>query len=152
MTTARTISQAERLDRMESRMAIEELIHAYARCVRRQLPGEAPLLFLPDGVFEIRDGHPERPEHQLRARLEGREHIRLYLEQRKDRPHPVPLIHNMMIEVEGDDATANSVMTAQIYGTEHRVVGEYNDCLRRVEGRWFFASRTYTIFSGASSI
>lgn len=142
----------ERLDRLESRAAIEELIHAYARCVRRDLPEEAPLLFLPEGVFEIRDGHPHSEAHELRARLEGREHILFYLTQGKGKAHPVPLIHNLMVEVAGDTATANCVMEAQIYGTAHKVVGEYRDSFRRVDGKWFFALRTYTIFKGGSSV
>lgn len=142
----------DRLDRLESRAAIEELIHAYARCVRRDLPDEAPLLFLPDGVFEIRDGHPNQPEHQLRARLEGREHILFYLTEGKGKALPIPLIHNLTIEVNGDTATANCVMEAQVYGSSHKVLGEYNDSFRRVDGKWFFASRIYTIFKGGSSV
>lgn len=142
----------EQFDRLESRAAIEELIHAYARCIRRDLPEEAPLLFLPDGVFEIRDGHPHQPEHTLRARLEGREHILFYLTQGKGKAHPIPLIHNLMIEVHGDTATANCVMEAQIYGTAHRIMGEYEDSFRRVGGKWLFASRIYTIFRGGSSV
>jgi hypothetical protein len=142
----------ERLDRLESRGAIEELIHAYARCVRRDQPEEAPPLFLPDGVFEIRDGHPHEAAHELRARLEGWEQIRAYLAQGKGRAHPIPLIHNLMVEVEGDTATANCVMEAQIYGTAHKVVGEYRDSFRRVDGKWFFALRTYIVFKGGSSV
>jgi hypothetical protein len=152
MVAARTISPEERLDRLESRAAIGELIYAYARCVRRNLAEDAPLLFLPDGVFEIRDGHPGRPEHQLRTRLEGREHIRVYLAQGQGGGRPIPLIHNLMIDVDGDNATANCLMKAQVYGTSHKVLGEYNDSFRRMRGRWFFASRTYTIFKGASLI
>lgn len=145
-------SLEERLDRLESRAAIEQLIHAYARCIRRDLPEEAPLLFLPGGVFEIRDGHPHRSEHQLGARLEGREHILFYLTEGKGKALPVPMIHNLMIEVDGDSASASSVMEAQIYGTSHKVLGEYNDSFRRVDGKWFFAVRTYTIFKGGSSV
>lgn len=152
MAATRTISPEVRLDRLESRAAIEELIHAYARCIRRNLLDDAPLFFLPDGVFEIREGHPDQPEHQLRTRLEGREHIRVYLAQGKGRVLPIPIIHNLMIEVEGDNAVANCVMKAQVYGTNDEVFGEYSDTLRRVGGRWLFAARTYTIFKGASSV
>lgn len=145
-------SLEERLDRLESRAAIEELIHAYARCIRRDQPEEAPLLFLPDGVFEIRDGHPHQSEYQLRARLEGREHILFYLTEGKGKALPMPMIHNLMIEVDADSASASSVMEAQIYGTSHKVLGEYHDTFRRVDGKWFFAVRTYTIFKGGSSV
>ena len=146
------VSLEERVDRLESRAAIEELIHAYARCIRRDLPEEAPLLFLPDGAFEIRDGHPHGQAHEVRARLEGREQIHAYLLQGKGKAHPIPLIHNLIVEIDGDSATANCVMEAQIYGTQHKVVGEYRDTFRRVDGKWFFALRTYTIFKGGPSV
>jgi hypothetical protein len=144
----------QRLDRAESRAAIADLIHTYARLIREDRPQEAPALFVRDGVFEIRDGHPDKPDHSVRARLEGREHIAAYLGQGGGggRPHPVPLIHNLVVEVDGDGGTANCVMEAQVLGTEHKVFGEYRDSFRRVDGRWLFASRTYTIYTAASSV
>lgn len=137
---------AERLDRVEARFAVADLVHAYARLIRRDQPDEAAALFLPEGSFEIRDGYPDRGEYRVRTRLEGRAQIDAYLAPGKGKPHPVPLIRNLMIEVDGDSATANSVMDAQIYGSDVKVRGEYRDSFARVDGRWYFAARAYTIY------
>lgn len=145
-------SLSERLDRIEARFAIADLIHGYARFIRSDRPEEVPALFTMDGFFEVRDGHPDKPDSSVRARLEGREHIGVYLMNGKGKAHPVPLVHNIIAEVDGDSATANCVMEGQIFGTSQRVFGEYNDTFSRVDGRWLFASRTFTMFSAASSV
>lgn len=143
---------AERIDRLESRFAVTDLAYAYARFIRRDEPENVSQLFLPDGTFEVRDGHPDRPEFKVRGTYEGRQAVHDHLAPNKGKPHPVPLIRNVIVEVDGDTATLNCVMDATIYGTEHRVQGEYRDTCQRVDGRWFFKSRVYTIYSGASSI
>ena len=40
----------------------------------------------------------------------------------------------------------NLIDTANIYGAGHKIMGEYRDTCRRVEGRWYFASRVFTIY------
>ncbi len=152
MASGQAISQAKRLDLAESRAAIADLVHAYARFIRQDMPQEAPELFTSDGVFEIREGAPGKREYSLRSRLEGREHIAVYLGRGTGGPHPCPLIHNLMIEVNGESATGNCVMEARILGTSHAVMGEYHDSFRRVDGRWFFSERIFTIFGQASSV
>jgi len=152
MANDSTVSLEERIDRGESRTAIADLIHGYARHIRYDEPEKVAGLFTPDGFFEIRDGYPDKSEHAVRSRLEGREQINAHLAPGKGRAHPIPLIHNLMVELDGDRATANSVMEAQIYGATHKVIGEYRDTFERVGGRWYFSSRTYTIFKGASSV
>lgn len=149
MTQDLPAALAERIDSLESRFAVGDVIHRYARHIRYDEPDQVAQLFTPDGTFEIRDGHPDRPDHTIRSRLEGRAQIHAYLAPGKGKPHPVPLIRNLIVAVDGDSATANSVMDAQIYGTAHRVTGEYRDTLTRVDGRWYFAARIYTIFVGA---
>jgi len=143
---------AARIDRIEARTAVADLIHAYARAVRRDRPEDVPALFAPDGWFEIRDGEPDKPDFTVRAHLDSPEHIRVYLLSGKGKAHPIPLIHNLTVEVAGDTASANCVMEATVYGTTHKVMGEYHDTFRRVSGAWRFASRTYTIFRGGSSV
>lgn len=143
---------AERIDRVESRTAIADLVHAYARHIRYDEPDKVAALFTPDGWFEIRDGHPDRPDYTVRERLGSPAQIDAHLAPNKGKPHPVPLIHNLTVTVDGDTGTANSVMEAQIYGSAHKVIGEYHDTFRRVDGRWYFASRIYTIFRGGSSL
>lgn len=143
---------AERLEQAEARAAVADLVHTYARLIRHDRPDEVAALFLPDGWFEIREGAPDRPEFTLRERLAGAAQVHAYLAPTKGKPHPIPLIHNLIVEIDGDSAQANSVMEAQVFGTDRRVIGEYRDTARRVDGRWLFASRIYTIFSAASSV
>ena len=143
---------ADRLDTLESHQAIAALVHAYALAIRRDRPEDVPLLFAPGGTFEIRDGHPDRAEFTVRTRLESPEALRDYLLPGKGKPHPVPMIHNLMIAIDGDTATATSVMEAPIPGTPHRVLGEYQDAFTRISGRWLFAGRIYTIYGSASAL
>lgn len=137
---------ARRIDRLESEAAIAGLVHAYARAVRREEVEQVASLFTPVGTFEVRDGHPDRAEYQVRQRFETPEALVAYLLEGKGKPHPVPLLHNLMIEVDGDTATANSMMAAPIYGTDHEVLGEYRDSFVRLEGRWLFSARIYTVY------
>ena len=140
------MTDAERLARVEARIAIADLIHEYARLVRRDLPDEVSALFAPEGSFEIRDGHPDREDFSVREMLDSPQAIHDYLVPGKGKPHPVPVIRNIMIEVDGETATANALMEAQIYGTQHRIQGEYRDTFRQVDGQWLFASRIFTIY------
>lgn len=137
---------AERIDRVEARQAVADLVHAYARHIRRDEPDRVSELFLPDGTFEVRDGHPDRPDFTLRSFHASARELHDYLAKGKGKPHPVPLIRNLIVEVDGDQATANSVMDARIYGTAHTIMGEYRDTCQRVGGRWYFSSRIFTIY------
>jgi hypothetical protein len=137
-----------RLVELEARAAVADLVHAYALAVRKDRPEDVPALFAPDGWFEIRDGHPSNGQFTVRARFDSAQAIGDYLLQGKGKPHPVPLIHNLMVKIDGDEATATSVMEGQVFGTDHRVFGEYLDTFRKVDGAWRFASRTFTIFRG----
>lgn len=152
MAGGNELNLEERLDRMESQIAIADLVHEYARLIRRGQSDDVAALFTPDAVFEVRDGHPDKQEFSVRSRIEGREQIHNYMTQGKGGPHPVPLIHNLSIVVDGDSATGNCVMEGKIYGSEHRVYGEYRDSFSRVEGRWLFASRAFTMFAAGSSL
>jgi hypothetical protein len=130
----------------KARRKIADLVHRYALAVRRDRPEDAAALFANDGWFEIRDGHPSQPGFTLRNRLERREGVYAYLALNKDKPHPIPMIHNLMIDLDGDTAQASCVMEAIILESGTRVIGEYDDHFIREDGKWRFASRTYTIF------
>lgn len=145
-------SLEQRIDAVESRLAIAELVHRYARFVRYDQAEQASTLFTEDGTFEVRDGHPDKPEFTVRSRQEGRAAIAASLGRGKGGPHPVPLIHNLIVELDGDSATGNCVMEGQIFGTGQGVFGEYRDALRRADGQWLFAARVFTIFGGAGSV
>ena len=135
-----------RIARLEAESAIADLVHAYARAVRREAYADIAALFAPDGTFEVRSGQPDRAEFSLRQRFETPQALVAFLLDGKGRPHPVPLIHNLMIAVEGDTARANAMMVAAITGTDKQVTGEYHDRFVRIDGSWRFAARIYTVF------
>jgi len=140
-------TEAERIDRLESRAAIAELVHAYARAVRHGRVDEAADLFTEHGFFETREG-PVGGKSQFRSRVEGREHYRAFLAStmRDGKPSVSPLIHNLIVEFDGPDAArGNAMLDTVLVATGKRMVGEYDDLFRRVDGRWLFAGRTFTI-------
>lgn len=137
---------AARLDRLEAQAAIADLVHAYARAVRRNEPEEVAALFVPEGTFEVRSGQPGSADFSVRARFETPAALVAFLVSQKGGPHPVPLIHNLMITIEGDQAQANAMMAAPIYGTDKHVLGEYHDSFVRRDGTWLFSARIYTVF------
>jgi ketosteroid isomerase-like protein len=55
------------------------------------------------------------------------------------------------IEVDADRAAVRSHCLESIRlkdGSRRQVVGEYTDTVRRVDGRWLFAERSYTVLLG----
>jgi hypothetical protein len=142
-------SLAKRIDEIESRAAIADLIHIYGPYIRQDQPDRVAELFTPDGVFENRNGEPDRPEHAVAKRLVGRDELNaFYAPMKGSRQHPIPMVHNIVVVVDGDTATATCVMEGQIYGTTHRFLGDYRDSFRRIDGRWYFSERIYTMYSG----
>jgi len=135
-----------RLERIEAQTAIADLVHHYARAVRREAYEDLAALFVAGGTFEVRSGRPDRAEYTVRQRFDTPHALVAFLSEGKGKPHPVPLIHNLMIEVEGDAARSNAMMTASITGTDKQVTGEYHDSFARVDGKWRFAARIYTVF------
>lgn len=126
-------------------MAIADLVHGYARNIREGRGADCLTLFTRDAVFEVRDaplGSAEAP--RTRARLEGHDAILAYLTNSASAETRVcPMIHNLLIEVNGPEAKSNSVMRA-IVSTGQGLFGEYHDGFR-YEDRWLFSSRVFTI-------
>jgi hypothetical protein len=141
---------AARVERLEAQRAVADLIHTYAKFIRSDQPEKVASLFLPGGSFEVRDGHPDKEEYTVRSSDRSQAEVDAKMTPMKGKPHPVPLIRNLIVEVDGDVATANCVMDAKIYGTSHGIMGEYHDTCRRIDGRWYFASRVFTIYKDAS--
>ena len=142
-------SLAKRIDELEARAAVADLIHTYGQYIRRDQPDRVAELFTPDGVFENRDGEPDRPDHKVTRRLVGREQLNaFYAPMKGHRQHPIPMVHNIVVAVDGDTATATCVMEGQIYGTAHKFLGEYLDSFQRIDGRWYFSERVFTMFTG----
>jgi hypothetical protein len=137
---------AEQPDDLAAKQAITELVHRYGQLVRYDRLDETAQLYLPGGVFEVRVGPPDRPHRLVQSRVEGREAIRAMLLPSKGKPHPVPLIHNLSIAVEGDSAQGTCVMQSPVSADGAGFWGEYRDRFARLEGRWYFAERVFTIY------
>ena len=143
---------AEQPDALAAKQAISELVNRYAQLVRYGRLDETADLYTPGGVFEVRRGAPDRDEHSVDSREEGREAIRAMLAPSKGKPHPVPLIHNLLVELDGDTASGTCVMEGRMSVGEGGFWGEYRDRYAREDGRWYFAARVFTIFDEGSSI
>lgn len=143
---------AEQPEALAAKQAIAELLFRYCQVVRYDCPEEAASLYTDDGVFEVRRGSCDKAGHSVDTRLEGRENLRAYMRTLKGKPHPVPLIHNLMIEVDGDLAQGTCVMEARVSTGEAMFWGEYRDRYARLDGRWHFAERVFTIFVEGSRI
>ena len=144
------LTSEQRLDRLESRAAIADVIHGYARAIRRGDPESAAALFVADGSFEICDGAPGK-EPVRRVLLEGREHYLVYLKRGGGSAAVCPLLHNIMITFDSaDTARANAMLEAVSVASGHRTIGEYHDILRRVDGRWMFSGRQFVIWPAST--
>lgn len=144
------MSIENRLDVIEAKLAIADLVYDYARAIRHNANEDIEGMFAPDAFFEIRGGHPSQGEFTVQNRYDSARAIGEFMMKGKGHPHPVPLVHNLMIEVDGDRASGLCAMEGQVYGTENRIIGEYRDAFVRIGGKWKFASRTYTMYVAAS--
>ena len=138
---------AEQPDDLAAKQAITELVHCYGQVVRRDCPELTAELYTPGGFFEVRQGGPEKLGETVQSRVEGRQAIRDMLLPSKGKPHPVPLIHNLTIAVDGDSATGTCVMQSPTSADGKGFWGEYRDRYAKVDGRWFFAERVFTMFA-----
>ena len=141
---------AEQPEALASKQAITELVYRYGQLVRYDRPEETAELYLPGGLFEVRRGPPDGPHTAVQNRLEGREAIRDMLLPSKGKPHPVPLIHNLSIAVEGDSARGTCVMQTPTSADGTGFWGEYRDRYARLDGRWYFAERIFTMYEFAA--
>jgi hypothetical protein len=138
-----------RLDQIESEAEIAWLVHGYARAMRNGRPQDAVHLFTRDGTFAIGQGMPGKP-FIVGTRLNSPQELLAHLTRDNSPSPPVcPMIHNLMIDIDGDTARANSIMETPVLGTDHRILGEYHDSFRRENGAWLFSARQYVVFREA---
>ena len=144
--TDRTSSVESRLEWLEARAFIADLVHRYARCVRTGDTADCVNLFAEDATFEVREQIAgDAKSAKTRSRLESRAAIVEYLSHGSASGGSVcPVISNLLIEVSGKRASSNCVMTAIVWGNPNSVLGEYHDTYRLEDG-WRFESRVYTI-------
>jgi hypothetical protein len=121
----------------------EEIRELIARYAHRVAHGESNAdLFTNDGVFITRI--PGRPVQTL-----GREKIvKLYKDAGSRPDHPLPMIHNYLISISGEEATGLCSNELRITEDGRSIIasGYYEDRYRRENGNWKFAVRDATFF------
>jgi ketosteroid isomerase-like protein len=138
----------ERVQVLEDRAAIMELIGTYAMGVAHRDREAVLQCFAPDGVFDVGP-----------VQVSGRDQLREFLKDlRPDTPHlagfdratgSTPSNSNVRIRCDGD--CAHSTSTAVVFHAGSRagqpivmVRGtEYEDELARIDGEWLFTSRRH---------
>jgi hypothetical protein len=133
-------------ERLEARAAIEDLVHRYAANVRAGNAGQCGALFTEDATFEVKEAYVwgDRPP-RTRSRWVGQSDIAGHIAQTASPERRVcPLIYNLLIDVNGHEATSSCVMISIMWSNGHQIAGEYQDTFR-YDTQWRFSSRTYTI-------
>jgi hypothetical protein len=130
----------QKLREIADREEIRGLVSRYALGIARGAPVYE--LFTEDAYFI--DRIPGRPVRELRsfAALKA-----LYDGVPRSTP-PLPMIHNHIIDVRGDEATGLCSVEIRWIEDGESVIssGYYEDAYRRVDGRWKFAGRDVTFF------
>jgi hypothetical protein len=123
----------------EDRLAIRELLETYADAVTRRDAGDWGETWAPDAEWSL----PDYPEI---GTTKGREAIvAMWIEAMRAYPGIMFEAWPGSIEVDGDRATMRSY-TSEVYdqdGVTMRDRGVYEDTCIRIEGRWYFASRSF---------
>ena len=144
--------EAKRIQLLESRAAIADLVHGYALNVRTGKPGDCAEMFTKEATFEVREARLGGSSQQTRAKLSGRKAIVDYIARSSTSGARVcPLIHNLIVRIDGNDATSNCAMETLVWPGGQKMVGEYHDTFRYENG-WRFSARVFTILGefGAS--
>lgn len=123
----------------EDRLAIRELLDAYADAVTRCDADAWGATWAEEAEWSLPD-YPEIGTTKGRAAI-----VAMWVEAMKGFPGIMFEAWPGAIEVEGDRATMRSY-TAEVYdqsGATVRDRGVYEDVCVRIEGRWLFASRSF---------
>lgn len=133
-------SLAARIQRLDDRMAIEQLLMEYGRAVDNRDFVAFAALFTSDGEWKGAQGSYRGPK-QIRESME-----KIFAAAAADIPKGsnFHLLTNVIIDLQGDHATASSKFV--FYKTngakpEAAVAGRYQDRLVRVGGEWKFQQR-----------
>jgi ketosteroid isomerase-like protein len=129
--------QGDRLQRIEDRAEIEQLLLNYGRYLDARDFKSYSLLFARDGVWEGGFGTVQGPAA-----------IQAFMEKSipgANNAHNFHLLSNFIIDVQGDTATAWSRWQFVAPGADGKPVvaqaGRYDDTLVREDGRWKFKRR-----------
>jgi hypothetical protein len=147
----KVVETAARLELLESKAAIADLVHGYAFNIRTGNAAACEQLFTEDAVFEVRERTGGAGITQLRSKLSGRGAIINYLtDGSSSQIRLCPLIQNLIVRVNGREATSTSAMIAFVLPHGKGIIGEYEDNFH-YEERWRFCYRIYTILGEVSN-
>ncbi len=124
---------------IEDRLAIRELIDAYADAVNRNDPVAWGETWAEDAVWSLPD-YPQWGEKKGRAEI-----VKTWEDAMSHYPGIVFVASVGSIEVDGDRAQVRSY-TSEVYdqaGATKRDRGTYEDTCVKRDGRWYFASRSF---------
>ena len=134
------------LSELADRIAIKELVDAYAHDAdRRDSVGQANL-FAPDGSIEIYEHEPSKTARPL-AILKGRDQLQKGFAGLKKYDATMHLNGQTDLQVNGDSATGETYCLAHQFWNDHGqpimlVLGiRYYDNFIRINGSWFFTKR-----------
>lgn len=135
-----------------ARSEISDLVHRYAYFIRIGRPDDVAKLFTETGRMELRSMNPLDPETVQTGRtLQGVKAIEAYVTAAAQSGIKVcPMIHNLIIEIDGEMARSNCIMTSRTWPGASELIGEYQDTFRCASG-WRFESRQFTMFTDAVS-
>lgn len=126
---------------LADREEIRDLTATYAHRVAHGLANAD--LFTDDGAY-IQQRSPDEAPSEVRGRAALDAH---YIERPDNVGVATPMIHNHLIEVDGDEAQAVCSIELRITGSEVMFAsGYYEDRLRRDAGQWKFVERKVTFF------
>jgi SnoaL-like domain len=140
------MSDAATVELLAARAQISDVVYRYAQLIRSGNVDDCMRLFTADATFEVRQAVAgDANSLRTRTQASGHEAILKLISQSVAPAGVCPLIHNLLIDVNGSEATSSAVMTALVWSSGQTIVGEYQDSFRR-EGDWRFSARIYTIF------
>lgn len=130
------------------RMALRELVYAYAQAVDNRRPEEFRALFCEDGELVL--PHPAGGEHRALV-LDGSDGWARAFAVVAPYTATNHFVGNHLVSINGDDATGQTYCLAhELYdrdGTSRMVVRciRYADSFRRVAGSWRFRTRKLAV-------
>lgn len=141
---------AARTAHLEARAAITDLVHRYAHAVREGDGAAFGKLFTDDATFEVREPVAGQTETVSRTNIAGGEAVASHLAKSIASGGDLcPLIHNLLIDIQGDEASSRCVMVGAAGAGVGRFMGAYQDRYRREPDGWRFTARIFTIHAWA---
>lgn len=133
------MNDADGIRRLLDLEEIRDLAHRYAHCVWQGDASGAAELFAEDGEMDTGDRPPIR----------GREAIRASYEEIFRNQEFRPMVHNQVIDLDGESATGSCYLDvrAHLDGVDKVGLGFYRDRYVRTTDGWKFRSRLLTLQS-----